>query len=97
MYRFVGREFKPSERHINESSQDEIGRDELGREHNYQGFISLLQRTAQTAWESSSFTEDKTRFGPQAKASQFDSSIQLSIVVTNRMDEHIRTYGEQSD
>ena len=42
MYRFVGRELKPLERHTNESSQGEIGRVELGKERNLSRFYKSL-------------------------------------------------------
>jgi len=42
MYRFVGREFKPLERHTNESSSGEIGRAELGMERKPSRFYKSL-------------------------------------------------------
>jgi methyl-accepting chemotaxis protein len=42
MYRFVGRELKPLERHTNESSSGEIGCDELGKERKLSRFYKSL-------------------------------------------------------
>lgn len=54
MYRFVGRELKPLERHTNESSHGEIGRAELGKEQKLSRFYKSLATVTDIVQEKTS-------------------------------------------